>query len=97
MKLSDALPFALYTAVVVTLGLAMMGGPLWPLCVAGFLLLLYAVANEAPQPVRHDLSLPARTLGHVSDLDEYLRRVHERAAADGMFRDPNTHTRLGDV
>lgn len=95
-KWSDLIPFCLWAAVVVTLGMAMMGYQIWPLCVAGFLLLLYSVANEAPQPVRHDLGLPARTLGHVSVLDDYMRRVHARAAADGMFRDRNSHERLGD-
>lgn len=92
-----ALPFVLLTAVVVTFGLAVFGYPIWPLLLSCFALMLYAVAAEAPQPVRHDLGLPARTLEHVSDLDEYIRRVHARAEADGMFRDPNAHTRLGDV
>ena len=77
MKWSDVTPFALWAAVVVTLGLAMMGGPLWPLCVAGFLMLLYAVANEAPEPVRHDLGIPARTLGHLDTACDHADSVRE--------------------
>jgi hypothetical protein len=96
MKRSDLLPFALCTAVVVTLGMAMLGYQLWPLCVALFFLLLYAVANEAPEPVKYDLGMPARTLGHITDFDKYMREVHARAAADGLFRDRNSHERLGD-
>ena len=97
MKWSDVTPFTLWTAVVVTLGLAMMGGPLWPLCVAGFLLLLYAVANEAPEPVRHDLGMPARLVSYHDAPDTIANRIHAQMVADGLIRDPSAHTRLGDV
>lgn len=70
MKGSDLLPFALWTAVVVTLGMAMMGYQIWPLCVALFFLLLYAVAKEAPEPVKHDLGMHDRTIEHLDKFED---------------------------
>jgi hypothetical protein len=66
----DAVAFVFYAALLPLIGVAVLSGTFWPLLVWGFVAMFGWVGKQAPQPVRHDLGLPARTLGHFDQVED---------------------------
>jgi hypothetical protein len=73
----DAVAFVFYAALLPLIGWAVLGGSIWPLLLWAFLAMLGWVGKQAPQPVRHDLGLPARTLGLLDDTCDHAESVRE--------------------
>jgi hypothetical protein len=93
----DAVAFVFYAALLPLFGIAVLGGPIWPLVLWAFLAMLGWVGKQAPQPVRHDLGLPDRTLRLLDTPEASVSRIHRQMIADGLIRGTRERDRLGDA
>ena len=84
----DAVAFVFYAALLPLIGVAVLSGTYWPLLVWGFVAMLGWVGKQAPEPVRHDLGLPARTLRLLDTPEASVSRIHRQMIADGTREAP---------